>query len=122
MIIEITIESVNHIKLNSQILKFQPDVEGEEAQDIYLEGKLPHESKILVSDAETTTERFVKKRGEEEDAESGDLEPAVVLSSKMTLSLISLDPQDRVEAVHESTSTNTDNDKGNSSCHSIFII
>lgn len=53
---------------------------------IYLEGALPHESQILVSDSEVFTENV------ESDFDGDDEEPAVVLSSKMTLSLISLDP------------------------------
>ncbi|XP_053967170.1 uncharacterized protein LOC128868744 isoform X3 [Anastrepha ludens] len=57
-----------------------------EPQSIYLEGALAHESQILVADSETKTEEVY-------DTElNGSLEePAVVLSSKMTLSLINLD-------------------------------
>uniref|UniRef100_A0A1A9X4U4 Resistance to inhibitors of cholinesterase protein 3 N-terminal domain-containing protein n=1 Tax=Glossina brevipalpis TaxID=37001 RepID=A0A1A9X4U4_9MUSC len=57
-----------------------------EPQSIYLEGTLAHESQILVTDSEIKQEKVY-------DAElngSAD-EPAVVLSSKMTLSLINLD-------------------------------
>ncbi|XP_037896286.1 uncharacterized protein LOC119641587 isoform X8 [Glossina fuscipes] len=57
-----------------------------EPQSIYLEGILAHESQILVADSEIKQEKVY-------DAElngSAD-EPAVVLSSKMTLSLINLD-------------------------------
>lgn len=59
-------------------------------QEIYLEGTLPHESQILVSDAE---ER-VEEEPNEEDGES----PAIILSSKMTLSLISLDHDDKTSS------------------------
>lgn len=52
-------------------------------QAIYLEGTLPHESQILVSDSE--------ERLEEEPSEEEGEGPAIILSSKMTLSLISLD-------------------------------
>ncbi|XP_033247531.1 resistance to inhibitors of cholinesterase protein 3 isoform X12 [Drosophila miranda] len=57
-----------------------------EPQSIYLEGALAHDSQILVADAQT-------KREEVYDAElNGSAEePAVILSSKMTLSLINLD-------------------------------
>ncbi|XP_058981694.1 resistance to inhibitors of cholinesterase protein 3 isoform X8 [Musca domestica] len=57
-----------------------------EPQSIYLEGSLAHDSQILVSDSEI-------KQEEVYDAElNGSAEePAVILSSKMTLSLINLD-------------------------------
>ncbi|XP_022221595.1 uncharacterized protein LOC111073549 isoform X2 [Drosophila obscura] len=57
-----------------------------EPQSIYLEGALAHDSQILVADAETKCEEVY-------DAElNGSAEePAVILSSKMTLSLINLD-------------------------------
>ncbi|XP_033233774.1 resistance to inhibitors of cholinesterase protein 3 isoform X4 [Drosophila pseudoobscura] len=57
-----------------------------EPQSIYLEGALAHDSQILVADAQT-------KREEVYDTElNGSAEePAVILSSKMTLSLINLD-------------------------------
>lgn len=54
-------------------------------QEIFLEGTLPHESQILVSDAE---ERLEEDTNEEDG-------PAIILSSKMTLSLISLDHEDK---------------------------
>ncbi|XP_020713445.1 uncharacterized protein LOC101454669 isoform X8 [Ceratitis capitata] len=57
-----------------------------EPQSIYLEGALAHDSQILVADSETKTEEVYDKEF------NGSLEePAVVLSSKMTLSLINLD-------------------------------
>ncbi|XP_037946853.1 uncharacterized protein LOC119678853 isoform X2 [Teleopsis dalmanni] len=57
-----------------------------EPQSIYLEGSLAHESQILVADSETkTTEVY------DEELNGSPEEPAVVLSSKMTLSLINLD-------------------------------
>lgn len=59
-------------------------------QAIYLEGTLPHESQILVSDSE--------ERLEEEPSEEDGEGPAIVLSSKMTLSLISLDKEDRTSS------------------------
>ncbi|XP_041632932.1 resistance to inhibitors of cholinesterase protein 3 isoform X5 [Drosophila kikkawai] len=57
-----------------------------EPQSIYLEGALAHESQILVADSQI-------KREEVYDAElNGSAEePAVILSSRMTLSLINLD-------------------------------
>lgn len=53
-------------------------------QEIYLEGTLPHESQILVSDSEQHVE-------EEANGEDGDDCPSIILSSKMTLSLVNLD-------------------------------
>ncbi|KAH8355183.1 hypothetical protein KR093_007853 [Drosophila rubida] len=57
-----------------------------EPQSIYLEGALAHDSQILVADSQT-------KREEVYDSElnGSTEEPAVVLSSKMTLSLINFD-------------------------------
>ncbi|XP_034476977.1 uncharacterized protein LOC117783619 isoform X2 [Drosophila innubila] len=57
-----------------------------EPQSIYLEGALAHDSQILVTDSQT-------KREEVYDSElnGSSEEPAVILSSKMTLSLINLD-------------------------------
>ncbi|XP_043070990.1 uncharacterized protein LOC6559917 isoform X13 [Drosophila grimshawi] len=57
-----------------------------EPQSIYLEGALAHDSQILVADSQT-------RREEVYDTElNGSIdEPAVILSSKMTLSLINLD-------------------------------
>ncbi|XP_017838848.1 uncharacterized protein LOC108597046 isoform X14 [Drosophila busckii] len=57
-----------------------------EPQSIYLEGALSHDSQILVADSQT-------RREEVYDAElnGSSEEPAVILSSKMTLSLINLD-------------------------------
>ncbi|XP_030388417.1 uncharacterized protein LOC115634690 isoform X2 [Scaptodrosophila lebanonensis] len=57
-----------------------------EPHSIYLEGALGHEAQILVTDSQTKREEVydVELNGSPE-------EPAVVLSSKMTLSLINLD-------------------------------
>ncbi|XP_049308189.1 uncharacterized protein LOC105230636 isoform X4 [Bactrocera dorsalis] len=57
-----------------------------EPQSIYLEGALAHESQILVTDSEIKTEEVYDK-----ELNGSPEEPAVVLSSKMTLSLINLD-------------------------------
>lgn len=80
-----------------------------EPQSIFLEGALPHESQILVSDSHTTPEGVY----DDDDVNGNADEPAVnyeiievkekqsiesdfgfqvILSSKMTLSLINLDP------------------------------
>lgn len=56
-----------------------------------MEGTLPHDSKILVSDSEEHLEEG------EPSAEDGE-GPAIILSSKMTLSLISLDHEDRTSS------------------------
>lgn len=82
-------------------------------QSIYLEGTLPHESQILVSDAETTTSEEILGNDTDDQDHSDDSgghhdEPAIVLSSKMTLSLISLDPVNRVQLVIDDDEVGTD--------------
>lgn len=67
----------------SNLPTLQETIETVTPQAIYLEGTLPSESQILVSDAE--------QHVEEEPNEGEDEGPAIILSSKMTLSLISLD-------------------------------
>nr|XP_036223629.1 uncharacterized protein LOC106627225 isoform X14 [Bactrocera oleae] len=62
------------------------DTQEPEPQSIYLEGALAHESQILVTDSEIKTEEVYDK-----ELNGSPEEPAVVLSSKMTLSLINLD-------------------------------
>ncbi|XP_011196658.2 uncharacterized protein Ric-3_1 isoform X8 [Zeugodacus cucurbitae] len=62
------------------------DTQGPEPQSIYLEGALAHESQILVTDSEIKTEEVYDR-----ELNGSPEEPAVVLSSKMTLSLINLD-------------------------------
>nr|XP_013118966.1 unnamed protein product [Stomoxys calcitrans] len=57
-----------------------------EPQSIYLEGTLAHDSQILVADAETKQEEV-----QDDELDGSCEEPAIVISSKMTLSLINLD-------------------------------
>ncbi|XP_049295756.1 protein P200 isoform X2 [Anopheles funestus] len=59
--------------------------EEHETRSIVLDGRLPHDSKILVSDAETAVEKLEPENSEEED------DAPVILSGKMTLSLINMD-------------------------------
>ncbi|XP_052894602.1 mucin-17 [Anopheles moucheti] len=59
--------------------------EEQETRSIVLDGRLPHDSKILVSDAETAVEKLEPDNSEEED------DAPVILSGKMTLSLINMD-------------------------------
>uniref|UniRef100_A0A182YJ15 Resistance to inhibitors of cholinesterase protein 3 N-terminal domain-containing protein n=1 Tax=Anopheles stephensi TaxID=30069 RepID=A0A182YJ15_ANOST len=59
--------------------------EEQETRSIVLDGRLPHDSKILVSDAETAVEKLEPENSEEED------DAPVILSGKMTLSLINMD-------------------------------
>ncbi|XP_037915363.1 uncharacterized protein LOC119654204 isoform X2 [Hermetia illucens] len=66
--------------------------ESEKAESIFLEGALPRESQILVADSETRTENVV-----DEHLNGSPDEPAVVLSSKMTLSLINLNSGEEQE-------------------------
>lgn len=72
-------------------------------QAIYLEGTLPNESQILVSDAE--------QHVEEEPNEGDDEGPAIILSSKMTLSLISLD-NDRTSSHGKKSQSSPEKTKG----------
>ncbi|XP_050076105.1 mucin-17-like [Anopheles maculipalpis] len=62
-----------------------PPTEEQETRSIVLDGRLPHDSKILVSDAETAVEKLEPENSEEED------DAPVILSGKMTLSLINMD-------------------------------
>ncbi|EAA09365.5 AGAP005057-PA [Anopheles gambiae str. PEST] len=62
-----------------------PPTEEQETRSIVLDGRLPHDSKILVSDAETAVEKMEPENSEEED------DAPVILSGKMTLSLINMD-------------------------------
>ncbi|XP_035791768.1 mucin-17-like isoform X3 [Anopheles albimanus] len=59
--------------------------EEHEARSILLDGRLPHDSKILVADAETAVEKLEAENSEEEE------DAPVILSGKMTLSLINMD-------------------------------
>ncbi|KAJ6636731.1 hypothetical protein Bhyg_15325 [Pseudolycoriella hygida] len=61
-----------------------------EPQSIFLEGSLPHDSQILVADSETKTETVF-----DNELDECKEEPAVVICSKMTLSLINMDPMDK---------------------------
>lgn len=75
---------------------------------------MPHDSHILVSDSEVITENV-----ESDGVDGDDEEPAVVLSSKMTLSLISRDPvggdakvvEAKVEGVTKAISPEKDHDE-----------
>lgn len=64
----------------------------EPPQEIYLEGALPAQSKLLVADSATETQKS------EENSD-----PAVVLAGKMTLSVISLDSNEDDEQKKETT-------------------
>lgn len=59
--------------------------EDKETRSIVLDGRLPHDSKILVADSETAVEKLEPENSEEED------DAPVILSGKMTLSLINMD-------------------------------
>ncbi|KAK6642614.1 hypothetical protein RUM43_004116 [Polyplax serrata] len=60
-----------------------PPPDSPEPQNIFLEGALPQQSQLLVSDSKTQAFTL---------PEDGEPEPPVILSSKMTLSLINVDP------------------------------
>ncbi|XP_055310486.1 uncharacterized protein LOC129573666 isoform X2 [Sitodiplosis mosellana] len=86
----VKIENATRCRDSSAERKLQSSTESEpesEPQSIFLEGALPHESQILVSDSQTTPEGVYN-----EEVNGNSDEPAVILSSKMTLSLINLDP------------------------------
>lgn len=68
-------------------------------ESIYLEGSLPPKSQILVADSETHTEEVT-----DQELNGSAEEPAVILSSKMTLSLINLDKD---QGFYQSSQRNT---------------
>ncbi|XP_052872861.1 mucin-5AC [Anopheles cruzii] len=59
--------------------------EAHETRSIVLDGRLPHDSKILVADSETAVEKLDPENSDEEE------DAPVILSGKMTLSLINMD-------------------------------
>ncbi|KAL0279430.1 UNVERIFIED_CONTAM: hypothetical protein PYX00_000990 [Menopon gallinae] len=72
--------------------------EDPEPQDIFLEGSLPTQSQLLVTDSKTQTLTL---------SAEDDREPPVILSGKVTLSLISLDtvlPEDTSPRAHPAVS------------------
>ncbi|XP_055707947.1 resistance to inhibitors of cholinesterase protein 3 isoform X2 [Phlebotomus papatasi] len=88
----------------AQIRPHSPSEDAEEKpepQSIFLEGALPHESQILVADSAVTEENV-----ETEDEEDG----GIVLSSKMTLSLISLDPPEAQDESDDKENQKPDED------------
>uniref|UniRef100_A0A6M2DZI6 Putative patellin-5 isoform x5 n=1 Tax=Xenopsylla cheopis TaxID=163159 RepID=A0A6M2DZI6_XENCH len=60
-------------------------------QSIFLEGTLPHQSQLLVAESETHTETLPEQNDAPDD-------PPVILSGKMTLSVINLDNTENVES------------------------
>ncbi|XP_064543130.1 resistance to inhibitors of cholinesterase protein 3 isoform X18 [Drosophila montana] len=71
-------------RANSEHSKLEENLP--EPQSIYLEGALAHDSQILVADSQTRREEVY-----DSELNGSSEEPAVILSSKMTLSLINLD-------------------------------
>ncbi|XP_026461532.1 uncharacterized protein LOC113363256 isoform X2 [Ctenocephalides felis] len=69
------------------------------AQSIYLEGTLPHQSQLLVTESETHTEISPIPEATLEDS-------PVILSGKMTLSVINLDNTENVESQLEANDDN----------------
>lgn len=78
--------------------------ENSDLKSIFLEGELPHDPQILVSatETETKTERMSQYAKDVADDE------AVILSGKMTISLISLtnNDEDKNGTVEDHTTTN----------------
>lgn len=79
-------------------------VENDDMKSIFLEGELPHDPQILVSatETETKTERMSNYAKDVADDE------AVILSGKMTISLISLtnNDEDKNGVAEDHTTTN----------------
>lgn len=122
---------------NFSLKLFQSSSDSEpeqEPQSIYLEGALPHESQILVSDSQTTPESVEQTENSDEPAvskppfassylnfktnEKHSQTPKfflrtfqVILSSKMTLSLINLDPTNDTGNASNGTDESDTDDK-----------
>uniref|UniRef100_A0A182U6P1 Resistance to inhibitors of cholinesterase protein 3 N-terminal domain-containing protein n=1 Tax=Anopheles melas TaxID=34690 RepID=A0A182U6P1_9DIPT len=95
MAMEVTAQRENGKRLSRPLTPLLPmsghsdtanaSTEEQETRSIVLDGRLPHDSKILVSDAETAVEKMEPENSEEDD------DAPVILSGKMTLSLINMD-------------------------------
>jgi hypothetical protein len=78
---------LSHLK-EAMHIKAVENIENSDLKSIYLEGELPHDPQILVSatETETKTEKISQYPSVKDVAE----DEAVILSGKMTISLISL--------------------------------
>lgn len=92
---------LSHLREAMHIKSVEND-ENSDLKSIFLEGELPHDPQILVSatETETKTERipsFVKDVADDE---------AVILSGKMTISLISYNDEDKNGVAEDHATTN----------------
>lgn len=95
---------LNHLK-EAMHIKSVENIENSDLKSIYLEGELPHDPKILVSatETETKTEKISQYPSVKDVAE----DEAVILSGKMTISLISLaSDEEKNGIVEDHTTTN----------------
>jgi hypothetical protein len=95
---------LNHLK-EAMHIKSVENIENSDLKSIYLEGELPHDPKILVSatETETKTEKISQYPSVKDVAD----DEAVILSGKMTISLISLaNDDDKNGIVEDHTTTN----------------
>lgn len=95
---------LNHLK-EAMHIKSVENIENSDLKSIFLEGELPHDPKIFVSatETETKTERTSEYPSMKDVAE----DETVILSGKMTISLISLaNDDDNHRIVEDHTTTN----------------
>lgn len=94
---------LNHLK-EAMHIKSVENIENSDLKSIFLEGELPHDPQILVSatETETKTERMSNYAKDVADDE------AVILSGKMTISLISITnhDEDKNGVAEDHTTTN----------------
>lgn len=95
---------LSHLKEAMHIKSVEND-ENSDFKSIFLEGELPHDPQILVSatETETKTERISNYAKDVADDE------AVILSGKMTISLISYNDEDRNGDADDHTYQSTNN-------------
>lgn len=93
---------LNHLKEAMHIRSVE-NIENSDLKSIFLEGELPHDPKILVSatETETKTERMSQYPSVKDVAE----DETVILSGKMTISLISLANDDEKNGIVEDHTT-----------------
>lgn len=95
---------LSHLK-EAMHIKSVENVENSDLKSIFLEGELPHDPKILVSatETETKTEKISHYPSVKDVAD----DEAVILSGKMTISLISLaNDEEKNGIVEDHTTTN----------------
>ncbi|CAG9805720.1 unnamed protein product [Chironomus riparius] len=93
---------LNHLR-EAMHIKSVRNIENSDLKSIFLEGELPHDPKIFVSatETETKTERLSQYPSVKDVAE----DETVILSGKMTISLISLANDDEKSGIVEDHTT-----------------